>query len=67
MAKRLWIKKAIKRPGALHRALRIPLGKKIPLARIRAAAKKAGRLGKQARLALTLRKFRRGRKARARR
>jgi len=61
MAKK-WIAKAIKRPGALHRALRVPKGKKIPLARIRAAAKKGGRLGRQARLALTLRKFRKRRR-----
>jgi len=58
MAVRKWIAKAIKRPGALHRALKVPKGKKIPLARIRAAAKKPGRLGKQARLALTLRGLR---------
>jgi len=61
MAKK-WIAKAIKRPGALHRALKVPKGKKIPVARIKAAAKKGGRLGRQARLALTLRGFRKRRK-----
>jgi len=59
---RKWIKKAISRPGALHRALRVPKGKKIPVARIHAAAKKPGRLGRQARLALTLRGFHKRRK-----
>jgi len=61
MAKK-WIKKAISRPGALHRALKVPKGKKIPVAKIHKAAKAKGRLGRQARLALTLRKIRRGRK-----
>jgi len=54
-----WIQKAIKRPGALHRALRVPMGKTIPVSRLRTAAKAKGRLGKQARLALTLRRLRR--------
>ena len=54
-----WIQKAIKRPGGLHRALGIPEDQPIPLSRIRAAAKKKGRIGRMARLALTLRKLRR--------
>jgi len=56
---RRWIQKAIKRPGALHRQLGIPQGKKIPVSVLRAAAKKGGKLGKRARLALTLRKLNR--------
>jgi hypothetical protein len=56
MAKK-WIQGAIKHPGALHKQLRVPKGKKIPLSKLRKAAKAKGRLGKQARLALTLRKL----------
>lgn len=54
-----WIKKAIKKPGALRKSLRVKKGKKIPVARLRSAAKKGGKLGKRARLALTLRKMHR--------
>jgi len=57
MPKRKWIQKAIKRPGGLHRSLGVPKGKRIPVSRIRAAAKRGGRVGRQARLALTLRKI----------
>lgn len=53
-----WIAEATKNKGGLHRSLGIPQGQKIPLARIRAAAKQGGRVGKQANLALTLRKIR---------
>jgi hypothetical protein len=49
-----WIQKAIKRPGQLHKDLGVPEGKKIPAAKLRAAAKKGGKIGKRARLALTL-------------
>ena len=56
MAKK-WIKKAIKRPGQLHRDLGVPIGERIPLNLIRRAAKRKGKTGARARLALTLRKF----------
>lgn len=59
-----WIAKATKNKGGLHRSLGVPAGKRIPKSRIRAAAKRGGRVGKQARLALTLSKLSRGRKAR---
>lgn len=52
-----WIKKAIKKPGALHAELGVPQGKKIPTSKIRAAAKKGGKLGQRARLAETLAKM----------
>lgn len=52
-----WIQGAIKHPGALHKQLGIPQGKKIPKSKLRAAAKKGGALGRRARLALTLSKF----------
>lgn len=49
-----WIQNAIGKPGALHRELGVPLGKKIPKKKITAAAKKGGKLGARARLAKTL-------------
>jgi len=52
-----WIAGAIKHPGALHRSLGIPRGKKIPVEAIRKAATKGGTLGRRARLAETLRGF----------
>lgn len=52
-----WISGAIKKPGALHRALKVPAGKKIPKSKIAAAAKKGGKLGRRARLAQTLAKM----------
>lgn len=57
MAEKFWIQKAIKRPGALHKALGVPAGEKIPLSKEKAAAAKGGKLGREARLALTLRKL----------
>lgn len=52
-----WIQKAIKKPGALHKEMGVPKGKKIPAKRLAAAAKKGGKLGKRARLAETLKSF----------
>ena len=53
-----WIQKAIKKPGALRKALGIKKGKKIPASKLNAAAKKGGKLGQRARLAKTLKKMR---------
>lgn len=52
-----WIQKAIKKPGALHKELGIPEGKKIPEKKLKAAAKKGGKEGQRARLAETLKKM----------
>ena len=52
MADKKWIQKAIKKPGALRKSLGIKKGKKIP-------AKKKGKLGQRARLAMTFKKMRR--------
>ncbi len=52
-----WIQGAIKKPGALHEELGIPEGKKIPAKKLKAAAKKGGKIGRRAKLAETLRKF----------
>jgi hypothetical protein len=43
--------------GTLHKNLGVPLGKKIPVAKLNAAAKEPGKIGARARLALTLRSF----------
>lgn len=52
-----WIAGATKNKGALHRNLGVPEGKKIPAAKIAAAAKKPGKVGKEAKLAETLKGF----------
>lgn len=59
MAKK-WIAGAIKHPGALHRSLGVPEGRKIPEAKIAKAAKSGGTLGKRARLAEMLKGFHHG-------
>jgi hypothetical protein len=53
-----WIQKAIKKPGALRRTLGIKKGETIPASKLKAAAKKGGKLGQRARLAITLKKLR---------
>lgn len=52
-----WIKKAISKPGALHKELKVPMGKKIPAKKLNAAAKKGGVEGKRATLAKTLKRL----------
>jgi len=52
-----WIAEATKNKGGLHRSLGIPEGTPIPAKKIAAAASKGGKLGKQARLAQTLKGF----------
>ncbi len=52
-----WISSEIKSPGALHKQLGVPAGKKIPAAKLAAAASKGGKLGRRARLAQTLGKL----------
>jgi hypothetical protein len=52
-----WIQNAIKKPGALRKALGAKAGKPIPAAKLNAAAKKGGKLGQRARLAKTLKKL----------
>lgn len=60
MADKHWIAGAIKHPGALHKELGVPKGKKIPEKKLEAAAKKKGVEGKRARLAETLESFHHG-------
>ena len=62
MAKKNWIAGAIKKPGALHKELGVPMGKKIPSSKLKSAEKKGGKIGKRARLAETLKSFHKGKK-----
>ena len=57
--KQKWIQKAIHpgKKGALKKALDVPAGQKIPAGKLAVAAKKGGKLGQRARLAMTLRKL----------
>lgn len=52
-----WIKDAIKKPGALRKALGAKEGEPIPAKKLAAAAKKPGKMGQRARLAQTLKKM----------
>jgi len=52
-----WIQKAIKKPGSLRKSLGVGKGKKIPAKKLATAAKKPGKMGQRARLAQTLRGF----------
>ena len=58
MAKKNWIAGAVKNKGGLHRSLGVPMGQTIPQKKILAAAKRGGRVGRQASLAETLMGFR---------
>jgi hypothetical protein len=54
-----WIAGAIKKPGALHKSLGVPVGEKIPDSKIKKAEKsKSPTLRKRASLAETLKGFR---------
>lgn len=62
--KKKWIQEAIKEPGSLRKQLGTKKGKKIPKKQLQKAAKAKGKLGKRARLAVTLGKLRRKKKKR---
>ena len=58
MAKENWIKGAIKKPGALHKDLGVPTGKKIPEKKLeKAEHSKSPTIRKRAALAETLKKI----------
>jgi hypothetical protein len=57
MAQKKWIQSAIKKPGALRKTLGVKEGEKIPISKLKAAAKQPGKTGQRARLAITLRKM----------
>ena len=52
-----WIQGAIKHPGSLRKALKVKAGEPIPAKKLASAAKKPGKIGQKARLAETLKKF----------
>lgn len=52
-----WIKDAIKKPGALKKALGVPTDKNIPAKKLEKATHAKGKLGQRARLAKTLKNF----------
>lgn len=52
-----WIAGAVKKPGALHKEMGVPQGKKIPAGKLAKAAQQPGLLGQRARLAQTFRKM----------
>ena len=52
-----WIQDAIKKPGSLRASLGTKKGKNIPASKLASAAKKKGKLGQRARLAQTLKTF----------
>lgn len=56
MAKK-WIQEAISKPNALRKSLGVKEGKTIPAKKLAEAAKKPGKLGQRARLAQTLKGF----------
>lgn len=53
----LWISKMGMKKGALHRKLGVAEDKNIPEKKLKAAEKKGGKIGKEARLAETLKSF----------
>jgi hypothetical protein len=52
-----WIKDAIKKPGALRKAMKAKEGENIPKEKLAKAAKAPGKMGQRARLAQTLAKM----------
>lgn len=50
------VRKVAAHPGALHRMLGVPKGRKIPLHKLQWAARQGGKLGHRARFALNVRK-----------
>jgi hypothetical protein len=58
MAKEMWIKEAIKKPGSLRKALHVKKGKDIPESKLKKAEKsKSSLMRKRASLAETLKSF----------
>jgi hypothetical protein len=57
LEKKKWIQAAIEKEGSLRKTLKAKEGKNISVSKLEKAAKKGGKTGKRARLALTLRKL----------
>lgn len=64
-ASKKWISGAIKRPGALRKKLHAKRGKKLTAAQLHKAERKGGLVGREARLAETLRRFKHAKKNKA--
>lgn len=58
--KKKWIQGAIKKKGALREELHVKKGKKIPVNKLKKAAKVKGVEGRRARLALVLKRLKKG-------
>jgi hypothetical protein len=58
MAKKKWISKAIKKPGALHKTLGVPAGKKIPASKLAIKPGDSAKTKRRKNLAKTLKKMR---------
>ncbi len=56
-APKKWIQSAIKKPGALRASLGVKKGEPIPAKTLAKAADKPGKMGQRARLAQTLKGF----------
>jgi hypothetical protein len=52
-----WIQKAIQKPGALHKALHVPEGQKIPAKKLAVKSTDSPKMAKRKNLAKTLRGF----------
>jgi len=57
MKKSNWIQDAIKKPGALKKSMGVKKGETIPAKKLAKAAKAPGKMGQRARLAKTLKGF----------
>jgi hypothetical protein len=59
-----WIQKALSKSskGKLHKALGVPEGKKIPESKLKSHEHAKGKLGKEVRLAKTLKRLDKGKK-----
>jgi hypothetical protein len=61
-SKKNWIEDAIGKKGSLHKQMGIPEDENIPAGKLNKAAGKPGVLGKRARLAVTLKSFKKSKK-----
>jgi hypothetical protein len=57
MKKSNWIQDAIKKPGALKKSMGVKKGETIPAKKLAKATKAPGKMGQRARLAKTLKGF----------
>ncbi len=59
-AQKKWVQKAIQKPGALRKQVGVKPGQDIPVSTLQSLAKKPGKTGQRARLALTMRSWHHG-------